>query len=86
MSSNSRRPGAEQPVPTPHTEENSTADGEIGDRDPEAEELASHVRRNLEGAAETVGGVERGHEDSDSAENLEDEEEGDRQNTGGTQP
>lgn len=63
MSAQRRKPGAEQERPTPHTEEHVTADGETGDRDPESEEESARVRRNLEGAAETVEDHKRDRHD-----------------------
>ena len=63
VSSSRRRPGAEQDRPTPHTEQHATADGETGDRDPEADAHAERMRRNLEGAAEVTRKEQRDQRD-----------------------
>lgn len=58
MSAAPREPGEERDRPTPHTEQNITADTETGDSDPEIEQRSPPIRRNLEDAVEAVDGNE----------------------------
>lgn len=56
MSTRPHEPGGDRDDPTPHTEQNLTADAETGDRDPEVEQRSPRVRRNLEDAVEAWEG------------------------------